>query len=110
MDFNKALEQAQQLQQQMQENLAKMTVEASAGGGMVTAVVNGRQEVVDVRIETEVINPEDPEMLRDLIKAAVNSAIEKSRELAAEEMQKLLGGLPLPPGFMGGMGGAGPMG
>ena len=107
MDFTKAMEQAQQLQQQMQENLAKLTVEASAGGGMVTAVVNGRQEVVDIRIEAEVINPEDPEMLRDLIKAAVNSAIDKSRALAAEEMQKLLGGLPFPPGFMGGMGGGG---
>ena len=60
-----------------------------AGGGMVTAVVNGKQELVDLKIEKEIINPDDPDMLRDVIKAAINSGLEKSREMAQEEVKKL---------------------
>lgn len=93
------LRQAQQLQQRMarlQEELAGRTVESSVGGGMVKAVANGRQEMVSVTIEREVVNPEDVEMLQDLILSAVNDALKKSQEMASEEMAKLTGGLKLP--------------
>jgi hypothetical protein len=93
------LRQAQQLQQRMarlQEELAGRTVESSVGGGMVKAVANGRQEMVSVTIDREVVNPEDVEMLQDLILSAVNDALKKSQEMASEEMAKLTGGLKLP--------------
>ncbi len=93
------LKQAQQLQSKMQalqEELAKRTVTAQAGGGMVEATVNGRQEVLSLRIDPEVVSPEDVDMLQDLILAAVNEALNRSRELAAQEMGKLTGGLGLP--------------
>jgi len=93
------LRQAQQLQQRMarlQEELAGRTVESSVGGGMVKVVANGRQELVSVTIEREVVNPEDVEMLQDLILSAVNDALKKSQEMASEEMAKLTGGLKLP--------------
>jgi nucleoid-associated protein EbfC len=98
-DMQEMLRQAQQLQArlaQLQEELAGKTVEASAGGGMVTAVVNGRQEVVSVRIEKEVVSPGEVELLQDLVRGAVNEAIARSRRLAAEEMAKLTGGMNLP--------------
>jgi len=79
-----------------QEDLAKMTCEASSGGGMVTAVVNGQYEVVSVVIEKEVVDPADVGMLQDLIVAAVNQAMTKVRELAKQEMSKLTGGLNIP--------------
>ena len=93
------MRQAQQLHSKMlqvQEEMAVKTAEASAGGGMVTAVANGRQEVVSIKIEKEVVNPEDVEMLQDLIVAAVNAAIKKSQEMVSEEMKKLTGGLSIP--------------
>ena len=93
------MRQAQQLHSKMlqvQEEMAVKTAEASAGGGMVTAVANGRQEVVSIKIEQEVVNPEDVEMLQDLIVAAVNAAIKKSQEMVSEEMKKLTGGLSIP--------------
>jgi nucleoid-associated protein EbfC len=93
------MRQAQQLHSKMvqvQEEMAAKTAEASAGGGMVTAVANGRQEVVSIKIEKEVINPEDVEMLQDLIVAAVNAAIKKAQEMVSEEMKKLTGGLSIP--------------
>jgi hypothetical protein len=93
------LRQAQQIQQRMarlQEELAGRTVESSVGGGMVKAVANGRQELVSVTIDREVVNPEDVEMLQDLILSAVNDALKKSQEMASEEMAKLTGGLKLP--------------
>lgn len=98
-DMQDMVRQAQQLQArlaQLQEELAGRTVEASAGGGMVTAVVNGRQEVVSVRIDTEVVSPGEVELLQDLVRGAVNEAIARSRRLAAEEMAKLTGGMNLP--------------
>ena len=97
--FGNLMRQAQQLQakmQQVQEEMATRTVEASAGGGMVTAVANGRHELVSVKIEKEVVNPADVEMLQDLILAAVNEALKKSQEMVAEEMKKLTGGLNIP--------------
>uniref|UniRef100_A0A7C3SHX7 Nucleoid-associated protein ENV62_01700 n=1 Tax=Desulfobacca acetoxidans TaxID=60893 RepID=A0A7C3SHX7_9BACT len=93
------MKQAQKLQSkiaEMQEELGRRTVTAQAGGGMVVATVNGRQELVSLRIDPEVANPEDIEMLQDLITAAVNEALNRSREMVAQEMSKLTGGLQLP--------------
>ena len=93
------LKQAQQLQTKMarlQEELEEKTVEASSGGGMVTVVVNGRQEILSINIEPEVINPDDQEMLQDLILAAINDGLVKARNMVNEEMGKLTGGLNLP--------------
>lgn len=92
------MRQAQQMQTkmaQMQGELAKKTVEGSAGGGMVTCTVNGKQELLSLAIKPEVVDPEDVEMLQDLIVAAVGDAIKKSQEMAASEMQKIAGGLGL---------------
>jgi nucleoid-associated protein EbfC len=80
----------------IQEELSLKTVESSSGGGMVTAVVNGRQELVQLKIDRQVIDPEDVEMLQDLVLAAVNDALRKSQELAAGEMSKVAGGLNIP--------------
>jgi DNA-binding YbaB/EbfC family protein len=93
------LKQAQRIQAQlakMQEEMAQKTVEASSGGGMVSVVVNGKQEVVSIKIEREVANPEDIDMLQDLVLAAVNEGIRKSQEMVGEEMRKLTGGLSIP--------------
>jgi DNA-binding YbaB/EbfC family protein len=81
---------------QIQEELEKRQYEASSGGGMVVATVNGRQEILSLRIEREVVKPEDIGMLQDLIISAVNQALKVARESALEEMSKLTGGLSLP--------------
>ena len=80
----------------LQEELAHKTVEASAGGGMVAAVVSGRHELISLKIEKDVVNPEDVEMLQDLIVAAVNEGIRKAQEMATAEMSKITGGLNIP--------------
>jgi DNA-binding YbaB/EbfC family protein len=93
------MKQAQKLQAKMMEvqaELANRTVSAQAGGGMVEAVVNGRQELLSLRIDPEVVNAEDVEMLQDLISAAVNEALNRSREMMAAEMSKLTGGMQIP--------------
>ncbi len=93
------LKQAQKIQSevtQMQAELGQRRIEASAGGGMVTAVVNGRQELVGITIDPQVVDPNDVEMLEDLIVAAVSEALSRASEMAAEEMKKLTGGLSLP--------------
>ncbi len=93
------MKQAQKLQAQMlklQEELADKTVESSAGGGMVTAVANGRQQIVSIQIEREVVDPEDVEMLQDLVQAAVNDALAKAQQMVSAEMGKLTGGLNIP--------------
>ena len=93
------MKQAQKMQAQIakvQEELADKTVEASAGGGMVTVVVNGKQEVLSIKIEPEVIDVQDTEMLQDLVVAAVNEGLRKSQEMVAEEMKKITGGLQIP--------------
>jgi len=93
------VKQAQKLQTQMvklQEELAERTVTASVGGGMVQVVANGRPQIVSIAIEKEVVNPEDVEMLQDLILAAVNEALGKSQEMVSGEMNKLTGGMKLP--------------
>jgi DNA-binding YbaB/EbfC family protein len=97
--MGKMMKQAQQLQAKMlklQEELAEKTVETSAGGGMVRVVANGRQQLVSIQIEKEVVDPDDVEMLQDLVLAAANDALTKAQEMAAEEMNKLTGGLNLP--------------
>ncbi len=76
--------------------MAGKIVEASSGGGMVNIVMNGKQEILSVRIDPEVVNKEDMEMLQDLISAAVNEAIRKSQEMMTEEMKKITGGLSVP--------------
>lgn len=98
-NFQNIMKQAQQMQAKMmklQEELAAKTVEASAGGGMVTAVVNGKYELISLKIEKDVVNPDDVEMLQDLIVAALNEAIRKSQEMAQAEMAKLTGGINIP--------------
>lgn len=93
------IQQAQGLQSKIaaiQEELADKVVTGSSGGDMVKVEANGAQEILSITIEKELLDPEDPEMLQDLIVAAVNDALKKSRELMAQEMSKLTGGLPIP--------------
>lgn len=93
------MKQAQKLQAKMlkmQEELAEKTVETSAGGGMISVVANGRQKIVSITIDKEVVDPEDVEMLQDLILAAVNDALNKSQEMVAGEMGKITGGMNIP--------------
>ncbi len=97
--MGKMMKQAQQLQNKMlkiQEELGEKTVETAAGGGMITVVANGRQQILSIKIEREVVDPEDVEMLEDLILAAVNDALTRSQEMVSEEMGKVTGGLNLP--------------
>jgi len=84
--------------QAVQEELRRRTAEGSAGGGMVTAKVNGRLELLDLHIDPEVVG-EDVDLLEDMVKAAVGQAMDKARDLQKEGMSRLLGGLPLPPGL-----------
>jgi hypothetical protein len=98
-DLGSIMKQAQKIQAQMarmQEELAGRTVEASAGGGMITVVANGKQEIISIKIEPEVIDASDREMLQDLVVAAVNEALRKSQEMVSEEMKKITGGLSIP--------------
>lgn len=93
------MKQAQKLQNKMmklQEELAERTIEASAGGGMVKVVANGKQQIISIDIEKEVVDPEDVEMLQDLVLAAVNDALAKSQEMVSSEMGKLTGGMNIP--------------
>jgi nucleoid-associated protein EbfC len=99
------LKKLQQMQQQMQqkigeaqEEMAHQTVEASSGGGAVTVVMNGHHEMVSIKIKPEAVDPDDLEMLEDLVTAAVNAAAEKARDLQQAAMGKATGGM-LPPGF-----------
>ena len=97
-DFQKLMQMGQQLQariSEMQETLAKQTVTASAGGGMVEVTADGKGEVRQVRIDPACVDPRDVEMLEDLVLAAVNQAQTKARELNESEMRKAAGGLPM---------------
>lgn len=102
-NFGDLFRQAQELSEKFSERLAKIqeeagkrTLEASAGGGMVNIKMNGRQEVLEVRIDPEVLRSADSQMLADLLVAAFNEALRKSRSVMAEEMKGLTGGLPIP--------------
>ncbi len=93
------MQQAQKLQAQLakaQEDLATMTVEASSGGGAVTVTMNGQQKIQSVKIAPEVVNPEDVEMLEDMVLTAVSEASVKAQELAAKQLGGLTGGLKIP--------------
>jgi len=103
-DMNKMLKQMQKLQQKMekvQEELAQKEVSWTSGGEMVTATVNGRQELVDLKINPEVIDPDDPEMLEDMVIAAVNGAMSEATAMIQQEMAKIAGGLSGIPGLNG---------
>lgn len=96
------MKQIQKMQKQMletQEKINNTTVEASAGGGVVTVVVTGKKEVKSITLAPEVVDPNDIDMLQDLILTAVNAAIQKAEKLAEEEMKKVTGGLPKIPGL-----------
>jgi len=98
-NMNAMMKQAQNLQKKMlktQQELALKTVEASAGGGMVKVIANGGQKIESIELEKEVVDPEDIEMLQDLVLAAVNDALKKSQDMVASEMNKLTGGLNIP--------------
>jgi DNA-binding YbaB/EbfC family protein len=102
-NMGKMMKQMQKLQAQMaklQEELAQRTVEASAGGGVVTVTVNGENQVVGVKIDPDAVDPDDVEMLEDLVMAATNEALRRAQAMVAEEMGKLTGGLKLPPGLI----------
>ncbi len=97
--FGNMMKEAQKLQEKMlamQEEIAKRKVDATAGGGMVTVEANGKQEILSIKIDPEVINKEDAQMLEDLVLAACNEALRKSRELVQQELGKLTGGMKLP--------------
>ena len=99
MDMNEIMRQAQQMQQklgQVQDELTNKSVTATVGGGMVSVTVNGRNELLSIHIDKEVINPDDQVMLQDLIVSAVNEGIKKAQDMAQAEMRKLTGGLNIP--------------
>ena len=96
VDLMKQAQKIKAKMEELQEEMASKTIEASAGGGMVRVVMNGRQELLSLQIDPEVVDPEDLEMLQDLIVAAVNEGIRRSQQLWAEELKKLTGGLPIP--------------
>ena len=102
MSFGNLAKMAQQMQAEMarvQAELAEMTLEGSAGGGAVTAVVSGQQELVSLRIDPEVVDADDVEMLQDLVTAAVNDGLRLARQTAEEKMARVTGGMRLPPGL-----------
>ncbi len=96
MDINRLMKQAQQMQETMKRQLAETTIEATAGGGMVTVTVNGAKQLLSIRIDPEVVNPQDVEMLQDLILAAVNDAQRKADDEISSKMSGMMGGLKLP--------------
>ena len=102
MNIAKMMKQAQKMQQQvqsMQADLAEKSVEASVGGGKVTVTANAAGEVTSLTIDPAVVDPDDVEMLEDLVLSGVKQAIEQGKAIQAEEMQKITGGLGLPPGM-----------
>ena len=96
MDLNKMMKQAQQMQERLQKQMADMRVEATAGGGMVTVVVNGSKQLLSIKLDPEVVSKDDVEMLQDLILAAVTDAQRKAEEQMSQTMGGLMGGLKLP--------------
>ena len=98
-NIQQLMQQAQRKQQQMaqkQAELAEKTVTAQSGGGMVTATVNGAHELLELSIDPDVIDPEDKEMLEDMVVAAVNQAMQQAEEMAQQELGKLTGGMNIP--------------
>jgi DNA-binding YbaB/EbfC family protein len=102
MNIKKMMQQAQKMQEQMlkaQDDVSKKLVTATAGGGKVTVVANGAGDVVSIKISPEVVDPQDVEMLEDLVLTGVRKAIEEGKQLAQSEMSRLTAGLGLPPGM-----------
>ncbi len=95
-DLMKQMQAVQAKMEQMQEELAEKRVEATSGGGMVKVVANGKQEILEIKIDPEVVDPEDVEMLEELVLAAVNQAREKAAELQMDGLSGLTGGLKIP--------------
>ena len=98
-NVNNMMKQMQKMQKQMEEMQAQLEekeIEASAGGGAVTALVNGKKELLNITIDESVVDPEDVEMLQDLILAAVNEAMREAENMVNKEMQKVTGGLNIP--------------
>lgn len=98
-NMNKMMKQAQKMQKQMaelQEELEKREVEATAGGGMVKVVATGKQELKSIEIDPEALDPDDVELLQDMVLAAVNEALRKAQEMYQEEMKKITGGMNIP--------------
>ena len=98
-NMNNIMKQAKKIQERIskiQEEMEKRTVEATAGGGMVTVVINGKNELLSLKIEKDVVDPEDVEMLQDLVMAAVNEGMRKAQEMVASEMGKVTGGFNIP--------------
>lgn len=98
-NMNQMLKQAQKMKEEMakmQAELQTKTVDASSGGGMVQVVVSGKMELVEIKIKPEAVDPEDVEMLEDLVKAALNEGLRKAQEMTSNEMGKLTGGLKIP--------------
>lgn len=99
MNMGKMMKQVQKMQAEMariQEELAEREVKANAGGGMVEVTANGKQEILDIKIDPEAVDPDDVEMLEDMILAAVNEAMRQAQEMASQEMQKVTGGMNIP--------------
>lgn len=96
MNIQQMMKQAQQMQERLQKQMAEMRVEATAGGGMVTVVINGAKQVQQITIDPEVVSKDDVEMLQDLILAAINDAHRKADEAMAQQMGGMFGGLKIP--------------
>jgi len=99
-DMMKQLQKAMEQMQQFQDELANQVVEGSAGGGMVVAEVNGLGRVTALRIDPQAVDPNDVEMLQDLILSAINEASDKSEAVREESQRQMMGGMGLPPGMM----------
>ena len=96
MNIQNMMKQAQQMQERMQKQMADMRIEATAGGGMVTVVINGSKQVQSLKIDPEVVSKDDVEMLQDLILAALNDAHRKADEAMSKQMQGMMGGMKIP--------------
>jgi DNA-binding YbaB/EbfC family protein len=96
MNIQKMMQQAQQMQERLQKQMGEMTIEATAGGGMVTVVVNGHKVLQRITLDPEVVSKDDIEMLQDLIVAAVNDAHRRVDEMLADQMKGLMGGMQIP--------------
>jgi len=99
MNMGKMMKQVQKMQAEMariQEELAEKEVKANAGGGMIEVTANGKQEILDIKIDPEAVDPDDVEMMEDMILAAVNEAMRQAQEMASQEMEKVTGGMNIP--------------
>ena len=96
MNIQQMMKQAQQMQERMQKQMEEMQIEATAGGGMVTVVINGAKQVLSIKIDPEAVSKDDVEMLQDLILAAMNDAHRKADEHMSQQMSGMMGGLKIP--------------